>query len=78
MKAKYKIVGIKTVFDKQNREIEVAQIQTSYTSPPCKQCKRNERQEGSSRCLDCSTAYKKSLFTKNRLKEKINNQIKNK
>ncbi len=70
-----KLVVSKKYKDDKGREVS----QTSYADKsPCKECKKNYRQQGSSRCSECSFTYKQSKLRAGRLDEKIKRQLENK
>lgn len=54
-------------------------IETTLVPKPslCKECKKNQRQQSSSRCQGCSNAYKVQKYNEGRLQKKMTQQIKN-
>lgn len=71
MKKKLTPIGIKEYVTKNGTKMQTLVLQTSYTSPPCKVCKKNAREDRSSRCLNCSKAH----HAKKRMGEKLQNLI---
>lgn len=69
-----KNIGVKII--KQENGIEV--LETKFIDRPqlCKNCGKNSRTSGSSRCKECTTGYKMTLFNMERLNKKVEDQAK--
>lgn len=72
MKKQLTPTAIKSYKTKDGKEITTLVLKTSYTSPPCKECKKNPRQDGASRCSDCTNSFKRKKFYKEKVQSIIN------
>lgn len=68
-------VGMKTTLDKKGKPIQSLQTKVSIDGPPCKQCRKEQRESGSSRCTKCRHLFETQKSNDRRLQEKINRQI---
>jgi len=73
-KPKLNVIDVKIEEDKKGNKI--AHLKTTFDTkkPLCKECKKNPRQESSSRCKECSDTYKSHQINNSRLERKIENQ----
>ena len=69
-KPRLQMTGIKPEEDKKGNVI--MKIATKFeAAPSCKQCQKNPRQIGSSRCKECSDLHKEQEYNNARLQRKI-------
>lgn len=72
--AKIKVRGVQ--IRKEASGMEIIETKTFSNNAPCKQCKKEERRNGSSRCNTCTIAHKEFTNSSNRLSRKIEEQAK--
>lgn len=70
-KVKLKMVGVETKKDKLGNKYQVVKTAPEIQESPCKQCKKNPRNQGSSRCEKCTINHRAQEINKSRLNKKI-------
>jgi len=74
MSNKIIIKKVKTEQDKKGAERLILEAGFEPRNANCKQCNKEPRQDGSSRCKTCANLYKEQKFNNARLQRKIENQ----
>ena len=70
-RAKIRVVGVRNTTDKLNNKIRVLVTAPAESEEVCKQCKKEPKVHGSSRCEKCSNQYKVQKLNDARLSRKI-------
>lgn len=70
-KIQYRIKDVKEFTKKDGQKMQVLETEQRVKESECKDCGKNPRNQGSSRCKECVNKYRASQYSNERLAKKV-------